>query len=130
MPPCSCTHSPRISVDARATYALATLTSRSRVSLDDADRVGRRLCAPLRGLEREQQVGEPMLQRLVRREWATERPAIDEVLDGRRVHVVERADGLRHLQRERELALVLDVGGGVAERRRRRHATGRARRRT
>ena len=55
-----------------------------------------------------------MLQRLVRRQWSAERPAVGEVVERHRVHVVERADGLRDLQRERELALVLDVGLGTA----------------
>ena len=57
-----------------------------------------------------------MLQRLVRREGSTERPAIGEVLERRRVHEVEHPDRLGQLERERHLALVLDVGAGIAER--------------
>ena len=116
IPPWSCTHSPRMSTDARATYAFATLTSRRACGRRSAHGFGRCLGASLRGLEREQHVGEAVLQRLVRRERTAERPAVREVLERHRVHVVEGTHGLRDLQRERDLTLVLDVGLGMADR--------------
>ena len=97
IPPWSCTHSLRMShrwspghVRLRHADVASGVRTRRAARLRPP-----RSAHPLAASSAEQHVGEAVLQRLVRRERTAERPAVREVLERHRVHVVEGTHGLR-----------------------------------
>ena len=79
------------------------------------DRLRRGVADRLRELEPHEHVGDPVLERLERGDGPAERVPVLCVLDGELEHAIGRADGLRALQRERDLELVLHRGGRATD---------------
>ena len=96
-----------------------------RVGIGVLHDAGGELGDAVRGLQPHLHVGEPVLDRLVRRQRPAERAAVGEVLERELDDPVERANGLRALQHDGELQLPFDGrrrGVDVADDVRRGHA--------